>query len=114
MFGLRTSSAFVVAAAFVAGLTGCAGNQSLLPVGGSKTATALRGGPTHRGIARLAHQPPVGMQMAFLMTDGTVLTQSYAGNTWYRYAPDANGGYGDGTWTEVASLPSGYDPSAFA
>ena len=54
------------------------------------------------------------MQMAFLMTDGSVLTQSYNAGSWYRYTPDANGGYSSGTWTQVASLPSNYCPSAFA
>ena len=54
------------------------------------------------------------MQMAFLMTDGTLLTQSFSNNTWYRYAPDASGGYQDGTWTQAATLPAGYAPSAFA
>lgn len=52
--------------------------------------------------------------MAFLMTDGTVLAQSYSADTWYRYAPDATGGYADGTWTQVATLPAGYAPTAFA
>jgi hypothetical protein len=54
------------------------------------------------------------MQMAFLMTDGSVLTQGFDASSWYRYTPDANGGYVNGTWTQVASLPSNYCPSAFA
>ncbi|MGC1380112.1 MAG: hypothetical protein WA814_03700 [Candidatus Baltobacteraceae bacterium] len=48
------------------------------------------------------------------MTDGSVLAQSYEGSTWYKYVPDSTGNYSDGTWSEVASLPTGYDPSAFA
>jgi hypothetical protein len=54
------------------------------------------------------------MQMGFLMTDGTVLTQSYSSNTWYKYTPDASGGYANGTWTQVATLPAGYAPTAFS
>lgn len=54
------------------------------------------------------------MQLAFLMTDGSVLAQSYQGNTWYKYVPDSSGNYTDGTWSQVATLPSGYDPSAFS
>jgi hypothetical protein len=62
----------------------------------------------------LQRQPPTGMQFAFLMTDGSVLAQSGAGNTWYKYVPDVNGNYSSGTWTQVATLPTGYAPSAFS
>jgi hypothetical protein len=49
------------------------------------------------------------------MTDGSVLAQgSSNSSSWYKYVPDANGDYSDGTWSQVASLPSGYSPSAFA
>lgn len=55
------------------------------------------------------------MQMAFLMTDGSVLTQgSNDPQDWYTYTPDASGDYADGTWKQVGSLQSGYGPSAFA
>ncbi len=55
------------------------------------------------------------MQLTFLMTDGSVLAQSAnTPNYWYKYVPDAYGNYSDGTWTQVATLPSGYAPSAFA
>ena len=70
----------------------------------------LRGHGAHYGLARLASQPPVGMQMAFLMTDGSVLAQGDAGNDWYKYAPDINGNYSDGTWTQVGDDPKGYAP----
>jgi hypothetical protein len=62
----------------------------------------------------IRRQPPVGMQLAWLMTDGSVLAQSNAGNTWYKYTPDITGSYADGTWTQVGSLQSGYAPSAFS
>ena len=66
-------------------------------------------------FARLGHQPPVGMAMEWLMTDGSVLAQSYANwSNWYRYVPDSKGNYSDGTWSQVASLPSGYGPLYFA
>jgi hypothetical protein len=55
------------------------------------------------------------MVMAWLMTDGSVLTQSgYSWNSFYRYVPDAAGNYSDGTWSQVASLPAGYAPLYFA
>jgi hypothetical protein len=62
----------------------------------------------------IKHQPPVGLQLAFLLTDGSVMAQSYANNTWYRYTPDASGNYMNGTWTQAATLQSGYSPSAFS
>jgi hypothetical protein len=49
----------------------------------------------------------------WLMTDGTVLVQDgNNANAWYSYAPDSSGGYSDGTWTKLPSMPSGYAPSA--
>jgi len=54
------------------------------------------------------------MQLAFLMTDGSVLAQSYQGNTWFKCVPDIGGDYSNGTWTQVATLPAGYAPSDFA
>jgi hypothetical protein len=67
-----------------------------------------------RSLRALSSQPPTQMQLAFLMTDGSVLAQSYEGQTWFRYVPDIHGSYSTGTWSQVASLPNGYDPSAFA
>jgi hypothetical protein len=54
------------------------------------------------------------MQLAWLMTDGSVLTQSSNQGNWYRYVPDAKGDYSNGTWSKVGSLPTGYAPTAFA
>ena len=71
-------------------------------------------GIPHARMQLLAHQPPTGMQFAFLMTDGSVLAQSGQGNTWYKYVPDITGNYANGTWTQVATMPNGYAPSAFS
>jgi len=116
VFRFRNASAFAACSAALAILvSGCSGSRSLLPVtGGQSAAGAARHARLVHGVARIAHQPPVGMQLGFLMTDGTVVTQSYSSNTWYRYTPDANGDYANGTWTQIATLPSGYAPSAFA
>lgn len=71
---------------------------------------------SHAGhFARIRRQPPVGMTMAWLLTDGSILTQSLANwSNWYRYVPDAKGNYSNGTWTQVASLQAGYGPLYFA
>ena len=60
-----------------------------------------------------------------LLTDGRVLVHeepncsgtgcvgnSYA--AWYTLTPDITGSYVNGTWTQVASLPSGYAPLFFS
>jgi hypothetical protein len=45
-----------------------------------------------------------------LLTDGTVLVQDAGEQDWWRLTPDQHGSYLNGTWTQVASLPSDYSP----
>jgi hypothetical protein len=40
------------------------------------------------------------------LTDGTILVQSYNGQTWMKLTPDATGSYINGTWTTLASAPT--------
>jgi hypothetical protein len=65
-------------------------------------------------IQSLTHQPPDGAQLTFQLTDGTVMAQGYGDSDWWRLTPDNNGSYLNGTWTQLASLASGYSPDAFA
>jgi hypothetical protein len=65
-------------------------------------------------IKRLTHQPPDGAVLTFQLTDGTVMAQGGAYSDWWRLTPDDTGSYVNGTWTKLASLPSGYAPDAFA
>jgi hypothetical protein len=69
---------------------------------------------TAQKLVRLQNQPPEGALITFQLTDGTVLAQSGAQNTWYKLTPDNTGSYINGTWTQVASLPPGYVPLYFA
>jgi hypothetical protein len=48
------------------------------------------------------------------LTDGTVLAQGNQGQDWWKLTPDINGSYINGTWSQMASLASDYDPYAFA
>jgi hypothetical protein len=91
---------------------GCTASRSVLPASQPQTYAGPRA-PAGRFMA-IKHQPPVPMIIAFLMTDGTVVTESNSGSAWYRYTPDSTGDYSDGTWTQIASLQAGYAPSAFA
>jgi hypothetical protein len=65
-------------------------------------------------LTNLTHAAPDGAQITFLLTDGTVLAQGNQGQDWWKLTPDITGSYVNGTWTQVASLESNYDPDAFA
>ena len=54
-----------------------------------------------------------GAGTAVLMTDGTVLIHDNF-SAWYRLTPDIDGSYISGTWSQAASLPSGYGPLYYA
>jgi hypothetical protein len=96
-----------------AAVAGCSENRSALPPAGL-AASLVHGSGT---FVRAQSSVPAYMQIAFLMTDGSVLAQgsgSSGSAEWYKYVPDANGDYSDGTWSQVGSLQSGYAPEAFA
>ena len=102
----------VVSFAMLAGgPAGCSANRSMMPGTEPQDSHASQAG----AMTPLAAQPPVVMQMAWLMTDGSVLTQSeFAPQDFYRYTPDSKGDYSNGTWRKTGSLPPGYAPTDFA
>jgi hypothetical protein len=65
-------------------------------------------------LQNLVHQPQNGAGIGFLLTDGTVMFQGDNVATWWKLAPDGFGSYLNGTWAQLASLPSGYSPLYFA
>lgn len=65
-------------------------------------------------LKTLTHQPPDGGIITMLLTDGTVLAQGYNDSDWWKLTPDNKGSYVNGTWKQVASLPSDYSPYANA
>src|SRR5438552_18678986 len=65
-------------------------------------------------IQNLAHQPPNGAYLGFLLTDGTVMLQGNNTATWSKLTPDSFGSYLNGTRSQLASLPSRYSPDDFA
>ena len=50
------------------------------------------------------------------LTDGTVLVEDYCTSPtqWYKLTPDKTGSYINGTWSKIATMPSGYSPLFFA
>jgi len=76
---------------------------------------ALTSGLAHaQSVQALKHPAPSGAQLTFQMTDGTVLAQSFNDQKWFKLTPDITGSYVNGTWSAVASFPSGYSADAFA
>ena len=65
-------------------------------------------------LTNLKNQPPDGAGIGFQMTDGTVIFQGNEQSDWWKLTPDIKGSYVNGTWSQVASLPSGYVPLYFA
>jgi len=62
----------------------------------------------------LTHQPTVATDTALLLTDGTVMMHQYNSSNWWRLTPDNTGSYINGTWSQLASMQSGYAPLYFA
>jgi len=62
--------------------------------------------------------PPSLVAHAMLLTDGSVLVNSYFfsphADPWYRLIPDSTGSYVNGTWVKAGTLPTGYNPVYFA
>lgn len=65
-------------------------------------------------LTRLKNQPPDGIIISYQLTDGTVMVQGNNCSDWWKLTPDITGSYVNGTWTQLASLPSGYAPYAEA
>ncbi len=55
-----------------------------------------------------------GTSAPILMLDGTVLIHDADATDWWKLTPDSKGNYVNGTWTQIASLPTGYGPQYFA
>ena len=62
----------------------------------------------------VAQAPASGLTNPLLLTDGTVIFLDYLTGSWYKLTPDISGNYVTGTWSQIASLPSGYTPLYFA
>ena len=69
---------------------------------------------------RVNNNPPVNIGTILLLTDGTVIGHQeddqngdVATLAWYKLTPDINGSYVNGTWSQIASLPTGYGPLFF-
>lgn len=63
----------------------------------------------------LVNQPPEAGELSLLLTDGSVMMQSFNdAGVFYRLTPDSNGSYVSGSWSRLSSPPVGYAPYAGA
>jgi hypothetical protein len=71
---------------------------------------------------KLTNTPKFDAGTIILMMDGTVLAQDQGGGigngagtgNWWKLTPDNTGSYVNGTWKQIASMPSGYGPQFYA
>ncbi len=67
---------------------------------------------------KLTHAPSFNAGTLLLMMDGTVLAQDQGNGAgtgnWWKLTPDNTGSYVNGTWSQIASMPSGYGPQFYA
>ena len=81
---------------------------------GTRNNTTITTTPPPQALQPLANQPPNGAGLAFLLTDGSVMFQGQTFFDWYKLTPDESGSYLKGSWSQIASLPTGYAPEFFA
>jgi hypothetical protein len=62
----------------------------------------------------LATRGPIKPGAPLLLTDGSVMVQNESTSAWWKLTPDIHGGYVNGTWKQLASMPAGYAPTWFA
>jgi len=91
------------------------------PVGHAKAAAAVPSlvpAGTSSPWEPLKNAPSFYPGTMLLTSDGTVLVHAEPSSggtrTWYKLTPDAQGNYVDGTWSQIAPMPSGYNPLYFA
>jgi hypothetical protein len=120
---MRTDTRLMLAAVTLVSLVGLAAAQhSRHPLSqpassnegqAGLTTTGQQGSPSAGQWTPLTHQPSFlvfGAANPILLTDGTVLVQDAGSSDWWKLTPDQSGSYANGTWTQIASLPSTYKP----
>jgi hypothetical protein len=92
---------------------------AFLLIGQPATEARAQSNAAALGWQALANPPLFDPGAMFLLTDGTVMVQDLGSSSggspnWWRLTPDGTGSYVDGTWSQLASLPDGYAPHAYA
>jgi hypothetical protein len=124
--GLLSAGGVTVAGEHLTGMQSLTGDRPVAgpPLGRTKAATSAADlAPTGTSPwTPLKHLAPFGTPGTMLLeSDGTVLVHDEPDNNttggttaWYKLTPDSHGSYVDGTWSQIASMPKGYEPLYFA
>ena len=105
----------VLAWPFLAGAQSFPGLKPIPPRKGTPARVALPADPS-LPWQKLPNQPPLldytdcGTGSPLLLTDGTVMLQDAGCQDRSNLTPDNTGSYLNGTWTQLASTPSGQSP----
>jgi hypothetical protein len=75
---------------------------------------ALAGFANAQKWQSLKHPPTFETDTAVLLTDGRAMVHEYNSPNWWALTPDQTGSYLNGTWKQLASMPSDYAPLYFA
>src|SRR5271166_1340903 len=78
------------------------------------TVLALNGLGLAQTWHRLKNSPTFSPGTALLLTDGRVMVQDSDASDWWALTPDQNANYLNGTWTQLANMPTGYGPLYFS
>ncbi len=101
---VATQPSFPTQTCVVTGGSGTVGSADITNVAVQCTPVAF---------STLANQPPQPGELSLLLTDGTVMMQSINdAGVFYKLTPDPSGSYINGTWSKLASPPTGYAPYA--
>jgi hypothetical protein len=84
-------------------------------VPGPHVGTQLMPGQSPAAPSWISLNNPINVNLSnpLLLTDGTVIAHASCSPNWYKFTPDATGSYVNGTWSPIASLPTGYAPRFF-
>ena len=63
---------------------------------------------------RLNNTPPFNASTALVLTDGNVMVQNIQTGQWWLLTPDNTGSYINGSWSQRASMQTGYGPLYYA
>jgi hypothetical protein len=83
------------------------------PAGSPPSPFSLENAPVG-SWTNLANSAGANLSNPLVLTDGTVIAHVSCSGTWKKLTPDNLGSYVNGTWTTIATMPSGHTPRFFA
>jgi hypothetical protein len=84
------------------------------PNSGGTSSSGAGGSGSTTGWQALTNTASFIAGTSLLLTDGSVMVQDILSANWWKLVPDASGSYVNGTWTQLAPAPNGYQPLYYA